>query len=328
VAILMRSPQEGGWGVPWWLAIFAGLAIGIVIGMWQGFWMSKMGIPGFIVTLAGYMFFRGLNQFIGKSNTIPVPEEFQYFGAGYLPEWGPDLGCNNSTLVLGALGIAFIAGQQLSNRRKQLQIGEEPPPLWTVVVRILLLATVIGYLTFLFATGRPGTSFPVSGIILLVLVGVYSFISERTPMGRNVYAVGGNKLAAELSGVSKNRVYFLVMVNMSFLAALAGMVFAGRATASGPNDGVGWELDAIAAVFIGGAAVSGGSGPDVGTMLGGLDIAGLNNGLQLLGVGTDATQMIKGLVLLLAVLLDALSKMQGGTPLLSRRRPAAKAAKA
>ena len=141
----------------------------------------------------------------------------------------------------------------------------------------------------LMASGRKGTSLPVSGIILGALILIYSFIANKTVIGRHVYAVGGNRNAAELSGVKSKRTYFLVMMNMSILSALAGMMFVARSNASGPADGVGWELDAIAAVFIGGAAVSGGVGTVVGSMIGGLVMAVLNNGLQLMGVGADLT---------------------------------------
>jgi putative multiple sugar transport system permease protein len=143
------------------------------------------------------------------------------------------------------------------------------------------------------------------------LVLIYGFISTRTIIGRHVYAVGGNRHAAELSGVRSKRVNFLVMMNMSILAALAGMMFVARSNASGPFDGVGWELDAIAAVFIGGAAVTGGVGTVIGSIVGGLVMAVLNNGMQLLGVGADLTQIIKGLVLLIAVAFDVYNKMQG-----------------
>ena len=161
------------------------------------------------------------------------------------------------------------------------------------------------------ASGRPGTSAPISALILGVLVLVYGFVATRTIIGRHVYAVGGNRHAAELSGVRSKQVNFLVMMNMSILAALAGMMFVARSNASGPFDGVGWELDAIAAVFIGGAAVTGGVGTVVGSIVGGLVMAVLNNGLQLLGVGADMTQIIKGLVLLAAVAFDVYNKSQG-----------------
>ncbi|CAL8969848.1 MAG: sugar ABC transporter permease [Actinobacteria bacterium] len=306
VAIAMRD-----WGIPWWAGVLLGLAIGALCGAWQGFWVAYMGIPGFIVTLAGYMFFRGANQFIGKSLTVPVPKDFQYLGAGYLPEWGPNTGMNNSTLLLGLITIAVLVWMQLRNRRALIKVNAEVPPFWVTIVRIALLAVVVGWLTWMFGSGRPGTSFPVPGLILAALVILYTFVTQRTVTGRHIYAVGGNRLAAELSGVNTRRTYFLVMLNMSVLAAFAGIMFVGRSTASGPFDGVGWELDAIAAVFIGGAAVSGGVGTVIGSIIGGLVMAVLNNGLQLMSAGSDVTQMIKGLVLLAAVALDVWQKRQG-----------------
>jgi putative multiple sugar transport system permease protein len=321
VAIAMRD-----WGLPWWGGVLLGLAIGAACGAWQGFWVAYMGIPGFIVTLAGYMFFRGANQFVGKSLTVPVPKEFQFLGAGYLPEWGPDTGMNNSTLLLGLLTIGVLAWMQLRSRAALVKVNADVPPMWVTITRIVLLAIVVGWLTWMFGTGRPGSSFPVPGLILAALVILYSFITERTVTGRYIYAVGGNRLAAELSGVNTRRTYFLVMMNMSVLAAFAGMMFVGRSTASGPFDGVGWELDAIAAVFIGGAAVSGGVGTVIGSIIGGLVMAVLNNGLQLMSVGSDVTQMIKGLVLLAAVALDVWQKRRGQTSR-SGRTPPAKNAK-
>jgi putative multiple sugar transport system permease protein len=306
VALAIRD-----WGIPWWAGILLGLAVGAVIGAWQGFWVAYVGIPGFITTLAGMMFFRGANQYIGKSNTVPVPEEIQTLGAGYLPEWGPNTGLNNWTLLLGILAIAGVVYGELRKRRSARRLGGTPVPLWVSITRMVALGAVIAYATVLFGSGRVGTSFPVSGVILGVLVLVYGFVSSRTITGRHVYAVGGNKVAAALSGVNIRRTNFFVMMNMSVLAALAGIVFIGRSTASGPFDGTNWELDAIAAVFIGGAAVSGGVGTVVGSLIGGLVMAVLNNGLQLMGVGSDSTQMIKGLVLLAAVAFDVYNKVQG-----------------
>ena len=190
-------------------------------------------------------------------------------------------------------------------------MGSDSAPLWVSVVKVVLLAGVILWAAWLFATGRPGTSFPISGIILVVLVILYSFITNNTIFGRHIYAVGGNRLAATLSGVKDRRVDFFVMMNMSVLASIAGMIYVARATASGPQDGNGWELDAIAAVFIGGAAVSGGIGTVIGSIVGGLVMAFLNNGLQLIGAGADVVQIVKGLVLLLAVGVDVWSKRQG-----------------
>lgn len=293
------------------------LAVGACIGAWQGFWVAYVGIPAFVATLSGMMLFRGANQLAGKSNTIAVPEAIQYLGGGYLPGFGPDTGYNNLTLLLGAASLAWLAGSALASRRKALRHGEQPTPWGWTLARMGLLGGAIVFMTLLFAGGRPGTSFPLAGLILLGLTLCYSFIMRRTVFGRHVYATGGALHAARLSGVDTRRVVFLVMLNMSVLAALAGLMFIGRATASGPFDGNNWELDAISAVFIGGAAVSGGVGTVIGSVIGGLVMAVLNNGLQLMGVGADLTQVVKGLVLLLAVAFDVYNKTQGRPSLIA-----------
>ncbi|MFF2050805.1 MULTISPECIES: multiple monosaccharide ABC transporter permease [Leifsonia] len=306
------------WNMPWPLAIVLGLAIGAVIGAWQGWWVAYVGVPAFIVTLAGMLIFRGLNQFIGNANTIPVPDGFTFIGGGFLPEWGPDTGFNNSTLLLGLVIAVVIVVLEIRTRRNQTKMGSEKAPLWVSVFKVIVLDAVVIYFTFLFASGRVGTSFPVSGVILGILIILYSFVTRSTIFGRHIYAVGGNWHAAELSGVKIKRINFFVMMNMSVLAALAGMISVARSVSSGPQDGLGWELDAIAAVFIGGAAVSGGIGTVAGSIVGGLVIAVLNNGLQLLGVTTDKVQIIKGLVLLIAVGIDVYSKRRGGPSLIGR----------
>lgn len=306
------------WNMPWPLAIVLGLVIGAAIGAWQGWWVAYVGVPAFIVTLAGMLIFRGLNQFIGNANTIPVPDGFTYIGGGFLPEWGPDTGFNNSTLLLGLIIVVAIVLLEIRTRRNQTRMGSEKAPLWVSVFKVLVLGAVVVYFTFVFAGGRVGTSFPVAGVILGVLIILYSFVTRSTIFGRHIYAVGGNWHAAELSGVKIKRINFFVMMNMSVLAALAGMISVARSVSSGPQDGLGWELDAIAAVFIGGAAVSGGIGTVAGSIVGGLVIAVLNNGLQLLGVTTDKVQIIKGLVLLIAVGIDVYSKRRGGPSLIGR----------
>ncbi len=299
------------YGFPWWVALLMGLAIGALIGAWHGFWLSKIGIPGFITTLAGMMIFRGLVIWISNSISVAVPREFQVLGAGHLPEWGPAFtNMNNSTLLLGLLAIGWFIFSEFRRRSHLIDRGVELP-LWVTLVRIITITAILGYATWLFGSGRTGTSFPIPGVILVVLVIIYHVITQRTRFGRHIYAVGGNKAAAALSGVNTAKTYFLVMLNMSFLAAVAGILFIGRSTAAGPSDGNMWELDAIAAVFIGGAAVSGGIGTVVGSMIGGLVMAVLNNGLMLMGVGADQTQVIKGLVLLAAVAFDVRNKQQG-----------------
>ena len=299
------------WHVPVYLAILLGLVLGAVVGAWQGFWVAVVGIPAFIVTLAGMLLFRGLNQVFGKSTTIPVPDQIIYFGTASLPEVGPNTGFNNLTVLLGVLGLVALVVLELRKRRNALRLGAPAGPVYAIVVKLVLLGAAILIATYLFASAPVGRSFPIAGIVLLVLVVVYAFIAARTPLGRHIYAVGGNRAAAVLTGVNVRKVNFFVMTNMGFLAGVAAVVFIGRSTSSGPADGTGWELDAIAAVFIGGAAVSGGIGTVVASVVGGLVIAVLNNGLQLLGVQADITQVIKGLVLLLAVALDVYNKRQG-----------------
>jgi putative multiple sugar transport system permease protein len=308
------------WNWPWPFALLLGLVVGALVGAWQGFWVAYVGVPAFIVTLAGMLIFRGANQFVGNSTSVSLPasDSFAFIGSGYLPDpaWGVQL--NLWTVILGALAIAGVIVREVARRRRVTRRGADAGPLWVPVVRSVLLIAVIAGATYLFAKGPLGTSFPIAGVILVVLVLGYSFLANRTVIGRHIYAVGGNWRAAELSGVKIRRVNFFVMMNMSIIAAFAGEMWVARAAASGPGDGIGWELDAIAAVFIGGAAVSGGIGTIVGSVVGGLVIAVLNNGLSLLGVSSDRVQIIKGLVLLVAVGVDVYSKSRGRPSIIAR----------
>ncbi|WP_329315973.1 sugar ABC transporter permease [Streptomyces sp. NBC_01278] len=308
--IVVAKAMEA-YALPWPLGIALGLLVGALIGAWQGFWVAYVGVPAFIVTLAGMMLFRGGNQYIGNANTVPVPEHFREIGAGFLPEVGPDTGYNNLTLLLGLAACAGMVWREWKARQTRREMNAELAPPWITGIRLAVMLGVILFATLRFAGGRVGTSLPISGIILIVLVLAYSYYTRNTIGGRHIYAVGGNARAAELSGVKLRRVNFAVMMNMSVLAALAGMIFVARSAASGPQDGLSWELDAIAAVFIGGAAVSGGLGTISGSIVGGLVMALLNNGLQLEGVGSDMVQIIKGLVLLFAVAFDVYNKRQG-----------------
>ena len=307
------------YNIPWWCAVLIAIAIGILAGAWHGFFLAQLGIPGFITTLGGMMIFRGGVIWISHSISVPAPEQLKWFGAGYLPEWGPAFtGMNNSTLLLGIIGIACYIFAQLKKYKHSGDGTGAKDPIWAVVVRIALMTVLIGYFTWLFGSGRVGTSFPVPGLILLLLTIIYHIITQRTKFGRHVYAVGGNKAAAALSGVNVKKTYFLTMMNMSFLAAVAGILFVGRSTAAGPADGTSWEMDAIASVFIGGAAVSGGVGTILATIVGGLVMAVLNNGLMLMGVGADKTQVIKGFVLLAAVAFDVYNKKSGKSSIIGR----------
>lgn len=308
---IVVAKSMSDWHFPPALAIVLGLVVGALVGAWQGFWVAFVRVPAFIVTLAGQLIFRGANQLVGNSTAQGTPDSYNWIGNGFLPDpaWG--VPANLWTIVLGVIVVVVLVFLEVRGRRRRVAMGATRRPLWTSIVKLVVLGAVTVYVSYLFATGRPGTSFPVVGIIAGALIIIYTFVTSRTIFGRQIYAVGGNAAAAVLSGVSSRRVNFFVMLNMSVLAAVAGMVFIGNATASGPFDGTGWELDAIAAVFVGGAAVAGGIGTVGGSIVGAFVMAFLTNGLQLLGVGSDQTSIIRGLVLLVAVAFDVYNKTQG-----------------
>ncbi|MCL2594071.1 MAG: sugar ABC transporter permease [Promicromonosporaceae bacterium] len=311
-----------GWGWPRWAGVLLGLAIGLSIGALQGFLVAYVGIPGFITTLAGMMIWRGVGMWILAANgsNIPVPYEMRFLGGGHLPDiWSRSVfNLNGTTLILGVLGITLVVLGEFRKRATAKRLEGKAPLLWISATRTGIFVAVIGYLTWLFGSGRAGTGFPVPGVIILVLAAIYWFITTKTINGRNVYAVGGNKHAAALSGVNIKRTNFLVMMNMSLLASVAAIIFVSRSWRTGLADGTGWELDVIASVFIGGAAVSGGVGTVIGSLIGGMVMVVLNNGLILMGVGTAQTNIIKGVVLIAAVAFDVYNKVQGRPSLIGK----------
>ncbi|MCL2515181.1 MAG: sugar ABC transporter permease [Microbacteriaceae bacterium] len=308
---IIVAQAMAAWHWSWWAAIVLGLVVGALVGAWQGFWVAFVRVPAFIVTLAGQLIFRGANQLIGNSTSVPVPNAYQFIGSGFIHDFGPNTGYSNGTLLLGLVTVAALIWIEARGRARRRKMKAEVIPLWVSIVRTGILVAITLFGTYLFGAGQAGTSVPVVAIIAGVLTIVYGFLTRNTIFGRQVYAVGGNAHAAALSGVDIRRVNFFVMANMSVLAAVAGMVYVGYAGASGPADGTGWELDAIAAVFVGGAAVSGGVGTVAGSIVGALVMALLANGLQLVGADTNVQMMIRGIVLLLAVAFDVYSKTQG-----------------
>jgi putative multiple sugar transport system permease protein len=294
------------WDLPWWIAVVLCLALGAVIGAWHGFWVAYVGIPAFIVTLASMLIFRGLTLTVLNGETVGnLPGPFEAMGNGFLPEVGPDTGYHNLTLLLGVVISAFVVWIELRRRASGRRYSFVVSPAPVFAAKVAIEVAVIMYVVYLLAQYR---GLPVVGVILFALIGLYSFLMSRTVIGRQIYAVGGNVEAATMSGVRSKRVDFLVMTNMGVLAALAGMVFAARLTAATPKAGQNFELDAIAAAFIGGAAVTGGVGTVVGAIIGGFVMGTLNNGMSLMGVGIDYQQTIKGLVLLAAVAFDVYNK--------------------
>lgn len=297
------------WGWPWWAAIVGGLVVGALVGAWQGFWVAYVGIPAFIVTLAGMLLFRGLTQMVlGGQQITPFPTEYRQLGGGFVfPELFPATTSPLEwiTVGLGVIATLLLVSQQVRARAHRVKLGLEDEPRAWFIVKLAFLAAIILSITFLLASFR-GT--PIVLVVLGVLIVVYTAVMNRSVFGRHVYARGGNQHAAELSGINVKKVDFYLFVNMGVLAALAGLVFTGRLNSAGPGAGNLFELDAIAAAFIGGAAVSGGVGTVVGAITGGLIMGVLNNGMSLMGIGTDAQQFIKGLVLLLAVAFDVWNK--------------------
>ncbi|TFV96748.1 multiple monosaccharide ABC transporter permease [Leifsonia flava] len=298
------------WGMPWWLAVILSLAIGAAVGVWQGFWIAYVGIPAFIVTLAGMLIFRGLALVVlGNANIGSFPTEYRALGNGFVNgifgESDPDI----FTLGIGALAIVALIVQQLRTRRGRQKYGQEVEPIVWFITKLVLVSVAIGFFTYALASYK---GIPVTLIILAVLVMVYGVIMNRSVFGRHIYAIGGNRHAAELSGIKTRRVDFWLFVNMGFLAALAGLIFTARLNLAGPKAGDGFELEAISAAFIGGAAVQGGVGTIGGAIIGGLIIGVLNNGMSIMGIGIEWQQAVKGLVLLLAVAFDVYNKRRSG----------------
>lgn len=292
--------------VPWFAAVLICLALGALIGAWHGFWVAYVGIPAFIVTLASMLLFRGLTLVVLEGATVGgLPDNFKKMGNGFLPEIGPDTDLHNLTMLLGIVVVAVMVFLDFRKRVASKRYNFEVLPFPLFALKQVVLGAVIIQFTYLLADAR---GLPIVGLILFALIAIYTFIMSRTVFGRHVYAIGGNVDAATMSGVNTRRVDFLVMTNMGMLAGLAGLVTTARLTAANPKAGVNFELDAIAASFIGGAAVTGGVGTVIGAIIGGVVMGVLNNGMSLNSVSIDWQQAIKGLVLLAAVAFDVWNK--------------------
>lgn len=299
------------WDLPWWGAVVVGLAVGALVGVWQGFWIAFVGIPAFIVTLAGMLLFRGLTLVLLTGGTInALPAGFVAIGKGTLPQsFGTMLGGHDVVTLIAAIVVVIaFALSQLRARRKQLALELPVEPGALLAVKLVVMAVAVLFFAWLLSAHR---GLPIILIILAVLILLYTFILNRTVFGRHVYAMGGNLFAAQMSGVKTRWVNFFIFVNMGVLAALAGIVTAARAGGAVASAGNSYELDAIAAAFIGGAAVTGGVGTVIGAVIGAMIMGVLNMGLSILSVDSAWQQVIKGLVLLLAVAFDVISKRRG-----------------
>ncbi|KQW49759.1 MULTISPECIES: multiple monosaccharide ABC transporter permease [unclassified Roseateles] len=303
-AVLM---VEMGWPV---LPAFAlCLLAGAVIGGLQGWFVAYLKIPSFIVTLAGMLVFKGLAlALLGGQSLGPFPESFQTLSSGFLPDWPAGDEHHLTSLGAGLLLIVVLALRELATLRRSAALGIASEPVVLFGLRLAAQSGALAGLVWLMASYK---GFPNVLLMMTALIAAYAFLTQRTTLGRRVYALGGNERAARLSGVPTERLTLLCFVNMGVLAALAGLVFAARLNTATPKAGLGFELDVIAACFIGGASASGGVGKVIGAVIGAFIMGVMNNGMSILGIGIEWQQVIKGTVLLAAVVFDVYNRRKG-----------------
>lgn len=302
------------YGMPTLVAASCALLVGILIGAWQGFWVAKIEIPAFIVSLSTMVVIRGILVYVTQGATIgPLQEDFRLIGQGYVPpgaliqfgDTGHFKHINLSTLIITLLFILVYAYLELTGRKKKIEYGLSVEPMNFYLLKIAVVSLVI---LFFFSFLIFGRGMPYSVLIVTLITLVYSFMSKNTRFGRYVYAIGGNKEAARLSGIDIVKVNFLIFVSIGFLSGLAGVVFAGLMNSASASAGTAFELDAISAAIIGGTSTLGGVGTITGAIVGALLMSSLNNGMQLLNLGADVQMILRGLILIAAVYLDFKTK--------------------
>jgi putative multiple sugar transport system permease protein len=303
--------------VPWPLALLITLIAGALIGAWQGYWIAYYGIPAFIVTLAGMLLFRALTlTVLGNQGIGPFPEEVRTLSNGFTDGYlgniglGPLGGADLFSLLLGIVAVVGMATAQWRARAARLRYQQSVDALPIFLLKIGTATVVIIAIVVQLARFK---NLPWVLVLLAALILAYSLLTTKAVFGRRIYAIGGNLQAAVLSGIKVKSVVFWIFVNMGVLAALAGVIFAGRLNQAGPTAGNAFELDAIAAAFIGGAAVQGGVGKVVGAITGGLIMGVINNGMSLIGSPSERVMLVKGAVLLAAVAFDVWTKRRAGT---------------
>ncbi|MEQ1937341.1 multiple monosaccharide ABC transporter permease [Mesorhizobium sp. CN5-321] len=302
------------------------LVVGAAVGAAQGYWIAYHRIPSFIVTLAGMLIFRGLCQAMlgGGLSVGPLPVDFKELSSGFIPEvlgvwtlvpptvnaagktiFGSGVQLQMTSVLLGLVGVAAYAWFGLSARRTRERHGYEAEPFFLFVVKTIVISLLTLFLVYQFAVYK---GLPIVLVVMGVLIGLFVFVTKRMVIGRRVYALGGNAKAAQLSGIKIERLTLYVFINMGVLSALGGLIIAARLGQAVPAAGLGSELDVIAAVFIGGASAMGGVGQVIATVVGGFIMGVMNNGMSIMGVNVDWQQVVKGLVLLGAVIFDVYNK--------------------
>lgn len=292
-----------------WVAIIVALVIGLLVGMFAGFFIAYLNIPPFVVTLATMLMGRGLTYTVLQAQTKgPLPNDYVFIGAGFLPTIKIPFGDGTldlvSIIVAVIVSVALILSEMKSIATKK-KYNFALNPLWQTVLKEAVMLVIVWF--FFYKLSRYN-GLPFVLLIMAILVGAYAFITSKTVAGRQIYALGGNRKAANLSGINTKKVFFWVYTNMGVLSALAGIVLSARNASSTPKAGDGFEMDAIASCYIGGAAVAGGAGTVMGAVVGAFIMGILNNGMSLYGWSTDIQKIVKGAVLLGAVTVDVISK--------------------
>jgi putative multiple sugar transport system permease protein len=292
--------------VNWVVVVAISLLLGAAIGAFHGYFVASLKIPAFIVTLAGMLIFRGLTIALLRGESVgPFPRGFQNISSGFIPDIFNGKGLHITTILIGVILSVLLIWLDLRTRKNQQKYGFEVTPFYFFVIKNIGITGAVMGLCYLMASYK---GLPDVLVLLFVLIAAYAFMTSQTVIGRRIYAMGGNVKAAMLSGVNTTRLLFYTFINMGVLAALAGLIVAARLNSSTPNAGDGMELDVIAACFIGGASPTGGVGKVIGAVVGAFLIGVLNNGMSIMGVGIDWQKVVKGIVLLLAVLFDVYNK--------------------
>jgi putative multiple sugar transport system permease protein len=286
------------------------LLVGLAIGAWQAFWIAYVHVPPFITTLAGMLVFRGLSNVVLDGLTVSLTNEkfVQVFGGGancYIPDFFGGNGFNITCMVFGVVACAIYVLVQIKSRMNKAKKGYEMEPIVSSTIKMIVICAVILAFTFRLSQYK---GIPTSLVWVLVVVLVYGYITSKTTTGRYFYAVGGNEKATKLSGINTKKVYFIAYANMGFLAALAGMLTIARQTSANPTQGTNYEMDAIGSCFVGGASAYGGIGTVPGVIIGALLMGIINQGMSIMGVDANYQKVVKGLVLLAAVIFDVVTK--------------------
>lgn len=298
------------WHLPVFFAILLTLALGVLAGTIIAFLVAQMKIPAFVATLAGWLIYRGAILVVTESTgTIVIPNEtFNAIGNGFIPDiadTGILPGVHKLTLIIGLIAIVLLIISEISSRKKKQAYNFEVLPMEMFVIKLIFVSALIGGITWLLA-GYQGLSW--TAVVVLVVAVIYHFITTQTVLGRHIYAVGGNPEAAELSGINVKKITYIVFGSMGMLSALSGILFASRLQSATTTAGGLWELDAIAAAFIGGVSPAGGIGKVAGSIIGALVMLSLTSGMNLMGIGISYQYMARGAVLAAAVIFDVATR--------------------